>query len=83
MPRIPGVQPREATKGPKLTDLLRITEEEFRQRLKGSPVRRAKRRGPLRNVAAGLPATDDADALYALNALVADPDPLVTEQGET
>ena len=38
-------QPRPATTDRTLSELALLTEEEFREQFKGSPVKRAKRRG--------------------------------------
>lgn len=51
----PAFQPREVTLKSKLSDIMYMTEEEFREKFKGSPVKRAKWRGLLRNVQAVLP----------------------------
>src|SRR5579884_1168350 len=76
----PAFQPREVTRNPRLVDLLRMSEEEFREKFKGSPVKRAKRRGLLRNAAVALAASDDPEAEAALERAVADdPEPLVRE----
>ena len=56
--REPAFQPRAATTGRTLAELAVLTEEEFREQFKGSPVKRAKWRGLMRNVAAAL-ATDE------------------------
>ncbi len=48
----PAFQPRPATTRPKLAGLLEMTEEEFRETFKGSPVKRAKLRGLRRNITA-------------------------------
>src|SRR5688572_17827949 len=50
----PALQPREITKGPRLSELANMTEEEFRLRFRGSAVKRAKWKGLVRNVAAAL-----------------------------
>lgn len=55
----PAYQPREATTSPLLTALAAMTEEEFRKQFKGSPVKRAKWWGLMRNVAAALSSFDD------------------------
>ncbi len=78
----PAFQPRAATAASRMTDLLSMTEEEFRERFRGSPVKRAKRRGLLRNVAAALSAREDAEAIAALEQALNDPEPLVREQAE-
>ncbi len=58
----PAFQPREAVVGRTLQELAEMTEEEFREQFRGSPVKRAKWRGLLRNAAAGLSSCDDSDA---------------------
>jgi epoxyqueuosine reductase len=74
----PAFQSREITDCPKLVDLLLMDDGEFRQKFKGSAVKRAKRRGLLRNVAAALAASDDSEAECALKqAAETDPEPLV------
>ncbi len=62
----PAFQPREITNGPLLSELATMTEEEFRQKFKGSAVKRAKWRGLVRNVAAALSASPVAGAEEAL-----------------
>jgi len=72
----PAYQSREITATSRLTDLLLLSEEEFREKFKGSPVKRAKRRGLLRNVAAALAASDDPEAECALERAASnDPEP--------
>ena len=72
-------QTREATDTP-LTDLLLMGEEEFREKFKGSPVKRAKRRGLLRNAATALAYSDAPEAVAALEYATAnDQEPLVRE----
>jgi epoxyqueuosine reductase len=78
----PAFQPREAVVRPKLADLVQMTEEEFREKLKGNPVKRAKWRGLMRNVAAGLSSSDDPAAEAALIAALDHPEELVREQAE-
>jgi epoxyqueuosine reductase len=70
--------PREGQYAPDLIPLLSLTEEEFRRRFKGSAIRRAKRRGLLRNVAVALGNLRRAEAVPALTqALLEDPEALV------
>ena len=73
-------QPREITANKSLIDLLLLSPEEFRTAFKGSAVKRAKRRGLLRNAAAALGAHDDPEAVAALTHALDDPEPLVREQ---
>ncbi len=42
---------REGLDGPRLIEWMTMTQEEFSTRFTGSPIKRAKRRGLLRNVA--------------------------------
>jgi epoxyqueuosine reductase len=65
-----------------LTEELVISTEEFNQRFKRSPVKRAKRRGYLRNVAVALGNTGDMHALPVLNRALEDPEPRVRQHAE-
>src|SRR5919106_4467917 len=58
--------PRTGLYAPDLIPLLSLTEEEFRRRFRGSPIRRAKRRGLLRNVAVALGNSKSREALAPL-----------------
>jgi len=79
----PAFQPRPATTGRKLIDLLLLTDEQFGEQFKGSPIKRAKRRGLLRNVAVALAASDDPEAERALELAAAnDTDSLVSEHAQ-
>lgn len=61
-----------------LLELLTLDDEGFRRRFSGSPLKRAKRRGLLRNAAVVLGNRGDRAAVPALaRALEDDPDPLV------
>jgi epoxyqueuosine reductase len=63
---------------PDLQAELKITPEEFNRRFQGTPLRRAKRRGYLRNVAVALGNSHDSTAIPALvQTLRQDPEPLV------
>jgi epoxyqueuosine reductase len=67
---------------PSLTEELNISTQEFNQRFKRSPVKRAKRRGYLRNVAVVLGNTGNMQALPVLNRALEDPEPLVREHAK-
>ena len=70
--------PRPGIPAPELGAELSLTEEQFREKFKGSPVWRAKRRGYLRNVAVALGNQGDAGAIPALErALEEDAESLV------
>jgi epoxyqueuosine reductase len=62
---------------PALIELLALDEEAFRERFRHSPIKRAKRRGLLRNVCVALGNLGDPVAVPALVRALADPEPLV------
>ncbi|MBO0782730.1 MAG: tRNA epoxyqueuosine(34) reductase QueG, partial [Ktedonobacteraceae bacterium] len=71
-------RPRSGVGGsPELIPLLSLSEEEFRERFRGSPIKRAKRRGLLRNVCVALGNSGDAQAVPALIGALHDSEPLV------
>jgi epoxyqueuosine reductase len=69
--------PRAGYAAPELIPLLRLSDDEFRLQFCGSPIRRAKRRGFLRNVAVALGNLRDPRAIPALQAALGDPEPLI------
>jgi epoxyqueuosine reductase len=75
--REPAYQSGPGTDGPSLVELMGLSEEEFASRFSGSPIKRAKRRGLLRNVAVALGNWGSKDAVPALVAALEDPEPLV------
>lgn len=62
----PRLAPRPGLPTPELIPLLRMTQEEFSTRFRKSPVKRAKRRGLLRNVCVALGNSGDPLAVPAL-----------------
>jgi epoxyqueuosine reductase len=64
---------------PDLLELLSLDEAAFERRFAGTPIRRAKRRGLLRNVCIALGNCGDETALPALERAAADAEPLVAE----
>jgi epoxyqueuosine reductase len=58
--------PRAGVHGAKLIELMGMDQAEFSRRFKGSPVKRAKRRGLLRNVAVALGNWGSPEAVPAL-----------------
>jgi epoxyqueuosine reductase len=72
-------EPRAGLAGPDLEALAGLDEPEFRARFRGSPLRRAKRRGLLRNVCVALGNSRDASRRPVLERLARDADPLVAE----
>ncbi|HSA99301.1 MAG TPA: tRNA epoxyqueuosine(34) reductase QueG [Anaerolineales bacterium] len=65
-----------------LTEELAISTREFNRRFKRSPVKRAKRRGYLRNVAVALGNSGDLHALPVLQHALSDEEPLVREHAK-
>jgi len=68
---------RPWNEAPGLIEMLALTPEEFRTRFRGSPVKRTKRRGLLRNAAVALGNTKDPEAIPALADSLVDDEPLV------
>ncbi|HEV2579617.1 MAG TPA: tRNA epoxyqueuosine(34) reductase QueG [Ktedonobacteraceae bacterium] len=74
----PAFRPRADTgSSPALIPLLSLTEEQFRERFRYSPIKRAKRRGLLRNVCVALGNIGDPQAIPALTASLRDAEALV------
>lgn len=67
---------------PKLIDLARLTEDQFKQKFAGTPILRAKRRGLLRNVAVALGNWGSTQASEALQELALDQDPVIAEHAQ-
>jgi epoxyqueuosine reductase len=75
-------QARPDLDAPDLVDLLGLSESDFRQRFRDTPLWRSKRRGLLRNVSVALGNSGDARALPALERAARDPDPLIAEHAQ-
>lgn len=60
-----------------LTELILMDDEKFRQRFKGSPIKRIKRRGLLRNVAVALGNSKNPKAVPFLIKALEDKEPLI------
>lgn len=63
----------------KLRDYLRLSEEDFRRIFHGSPIKRTKRRGLLRNVCVALGNVGTKDDLPDLQKVAGDAEPLIAE----
>lgn len=72
----------QARPGMALRDYLALTQEQFSALFKGSPIKRIKRRGFLRNVCVALGNVGTAGDLPALVRAAADPEPLVAEHAQ-
>lgn len=64
---------------PRLSDLIRLSDDEFRARFRRTALWRTKRRGLLRNVAVALGNWGDPQAIPALRQALDDPEPLIRE----
>src|SRR5262249_5329483 len=67
---------RSDLESPDLLALLALDETGFRRQFEGTPLKRAKRRGLLRNVCVALGNVGDARALPALERAASEPEPL-------
>ncbi|GAC1545998.1 MAG: tRNA epoxyqueuosine(34) reductase QueG [Herpetosiphon sp.] len=75
--RQPAFEPPVDAMVPRLLDLLALDDSGFRTRFKGSPIKRAKRRGLLRNVAIALGNWGSYDAVGGLNNALHDHESLI------
>lgn len=73
----PGFRATIDKMAPPLLDLLALDDAGFRSRFKGSPIKRAKRRGLHRNVCVALGNWGSPEAIPALQAESNDPEPLI------
>ena len=73
----PALKPRAGLEAPELAELLSMDQKAFSRRFRGSPIKRAKRRGLLRNAAVALGNCGTADDIPALTAALSDGEPLV------
>jgi epoxyqueuosine reductase len=71
------LQPREELVELDLIAELKLTQDEFSARFRGSPIKRAKRRGFLRSIAVALGNREEADAVPALTSALEDEEELV------
>jgi len=76
----PEFQPREGLVNPALEWLAEITAEEFRQRFRASPIRRAKRGGMRRNAVIAMGNSGDPRFVPLLEKLTLDDDAVLAEQ---
>ncbi len=73
----PAFHPREGNLSPELLTLIDMTQSEFSKKFKGSPIKRAKRRGFLRNVIVAIGNWGARAAVAALKKALVDEEPLV------
>jgi epoxyqueuosine reductase len=72
-------QPREGLVNPALDWLAEISEEEFRQKFRGSPIKRAKRNGLRRNALIAIGNSGDRSHLPLVARALDDPDPTISD----
>ncbi len=72
-------QPREGLLNPALAWLAEISEEEFRQKFRGSPVKRAKRNGLRRNALIAIGNRGNRSHLPFVTRALEDPDPTISD----
>ncbi len=75
----PAFQPRAELLNPPLEALARISEEQFQEMFRDSPVRRAKYRGFMRNVCVAMGNSGDPKFIAELERLVVHADELIRE----
>ncbi|MGH9513720.1 MAG: tRNA epoxyqueuosine(34) reductase QueG [Terriglobales bacterium] len=78
----PEFQPREGLVNPALEWLANISQEEFREKFRGSVIKRAKRSGLRRNAVIAMGNSGDPEFLPTLENLKIDEDAVVTESAE-
>lgn len=75
----PEFQSREGLANPALAWLAEISEEEFREKFRGSPIKRAKRSGLRRNALIAIGNSGDPSLITVAERVSRDPDPVVSE----
>jgi epoxyqueuosine reductase len=73
------MQPRPAQVHPPLAELAQLTPQEFKQRFRGTPLERAKRRGVVRNVCVAMGNSGNTAFIPLLKALLDDDEALIRE----
>jgi len=73
----PAFSPRENLQQPNLIQELKLMSEDFNRKFKNSPVKRAKRRDYLRNVAVALGNKGSSKDIPALKEALQDPEPMI------
>jgi len=80
--RVMKQQIRPGLNRPDLLELLALDDAAFRQRFRGTPIERSKRRGLLRNVCVALGNVGDEQALPGLEQATRDREPLIAEHAQ-
>ena len=74
---VPELEPRPVNRSPELWELAQLSPDEFRERFSGSPVKRAKWRGFVRNVAVAMGNSGNPGLAPELKDLLNSEDPMV------
>jgi epoxyqueuosine reductase len=72
-------QPKQELVHPELSWLAEMSEENFRETFRGSPIKRTKYSGLRRNVALAMGNSGNLKFITQLEKLAGDPDPIVAE----
>jgi len=75
----PEFQPRDGLVNPALAWLAEISEQEFREKFRGSPIKRTKRSGLRRNALIAIGNSGDRNLLPLAERACDDPDPVISE----
>jgi len=75
-------QPREGNRAPDLKELSRLSAEDFSRRYRKSPIKRAKWRGFMRNVAVAMGNSGDPEMIPELDNLKGSQDPMIRRHAE-
>jgi epoxyqueuosine reductase len=75
----PEFQPREGLVSPALAWLAEISEEDFREKFRGSPIKRTKRSGLRRNALIAIGNSGNRDLAIVAERASHDPDPVISE----
>jgi epoxyqueuosine reductase len=75
----PAFAARSGIPNPLLAEALQLTPQEFNRKFKDSPLKRAKRRGYLRNIAVAAANSGQAIMLPVLQSAARDDEPLIHE----
>jgi epoxyqueuosine reductase len=75
----PEFQAREGLVNPALAWLAEISEDEFREKFRGSPVKRTKRSGLRRNALIAIGNSGDRSLIPTAERACSDPDPVISE----
>ena len=78
----PEFQPREGLVNPALAWLAEISEEEFREKFRGSPIKRTKRSGLRRNALIAIGNSGDQSLLPVSERAYDDSDPVIAESAQ-